>query len=322
MRVSKQRRFRPPSTTIVWPVTYRARSEARKQTTSPNSRGVAPAAQRDLRELLRRSGRRVELVEPRRRDPAGRDAVHGDALRAELAASVFSQPVSAGPERVREREVRRRLLRRERADGDDPPGRAPLEMRQRRGGRASRRAGTALVGCSSDSGGVAVAGPGGGPPQFQTRTSRPPKRSTAVATAARGRRRSSRRRDGDAADPVGLALELLRRRANMTTFAPSSASASALASPSPDEAPQTSAVRPLSPRSMTPATLRSWRRPGSSCRRARRTALDLDEARRTGLDELLEHLVHDLLLKDLAFAERGQVVAELNRASNSFASGT
>src|SRR5581483_5131214 len=33
-------RFRPPSTTRVCPVTYAARSEARKQTTSPNSRGV------------------------------------------------------------------------------------------------------------------------------------------------------------------------------------------------------------------------------------------------------------------------------------------
>ena len=47
-----------------------------------------------------------------------------------------------------------------------------------------------------------------------------------------------------------------RLRANIVTFAPSAASASALARPSPDEAPQTSAVRPFSPRSTRAAYLR------------------------------------------------------------------
>ena len=55
--------------------------------------------------------------------------------------------------------------------------------------------------------------------------------------------------DGETADPLGLALEHVTRRANMATFAPSAASASAVARPMPDEAPQTIAVRPASPSS-------------------------------------------------------------------------
>src|SRR5262249_26160982 len=47
-----------------------------------------------------------------------------------------------------------------------------------------------------------------------------------------------------------------RRRANSETFAPSAASASAIASPMPADAPQTIAVRPLRPRS-TPFDLAS-----------------------------------------------------------------
>ena len=50
--------------------------------------------------------------------------------------------------------------------------------------------------------------------------------------------------------PVGLVLEEVARRANMATLAPSAASASLMARPMPDEAPQTIAVRPVRPRSI------------------------------------------------------------------------
>ena len=46
-RSQKRPRVRPPSTAIVAPVTYAARSEARKQTTSPSSRG-APMRRRGI----------------------------------------------------------------------------------------------------------------------------------------------------------------------------------------------------------------------------------------------------------------------------------
>src|ERR671918_1385694 len=85
----------------------------------------------------------------------------------------------------------------------------------------------------------------GGPPELLTSTSMPPCASTAVstsrsassalvtspATASAPRRPASR-------------SSTSRRRANITTFAPSSASASATPSPIPADAPQTIAVRP------------------------------------------------------------------------------
>ena len=213
----------------------------------------APAAQRDLLELLGRRAAGIELVEARRGDAAGRDAVDRDALRADLAAQRLEPADERGTERVREREVRRRLEGRERADRDDPAAGALLQVRQRVRGRASRRGGGGGgTRRRATPGSASSAPPGGGPPPFQTRTSRPPKRSTAVATA-RSRSASSVTSPATATPPSRAACSSSSsaRRAKRTTFAPSSASASALASPSPDEAPQTSAVRPLSPRSTT-----------------------------------------------------------------------
>ena len=50
--------------------------------------------------------------------------------------------------------------------------------------------------------------------------------------------------DGQRAEPLRLALELVAPAGEHDTFAPSAASASAIASPIPEEAPQTIAVRP------------------------------------------------------------------------------
>src|SRR5436190_14879157 len=104
---------------------------------------------------------------------------------------------------------------------------------------------------STLSGVIAVAGPGGGPPLFQTRMSSPPNASTVrwtVAVRSRGLLTSPR----TASAPMRSASRssTSRRRANIVTFAPSPASASAVASPRPDDAPLTIAVRPLSPRSI------------------------------------------------------------------------
>ena len=102
-----------------------------------------------------------------------------------------------------------RLLRGERGDRDDAAARRSPRGAGGRGGTGGRRAGTApRCACSSVSGVTAVAGPGVGPPEFQTSTSMPPNALTVVSTA---RSRSLRDRDvaahGERADAVGLALE-------------------------------------------------------------------------------------------------------------------
>src|SRR5207249_1107372 len=78
-----------------------------------------------------------------------------------------------------------------------------------------------------------------------------PKAATVRSTSAR-RSRGSRTspRTGSAASRSASRSSASRCLANIETFAPSRWSASAIASPIPAEAPQTIAVRPLSPSSM------------------------------------------------------------------------
>ena len=91
------------------------------------------------------------------------------------------------------------------------------------------------------------------PPLLFTRMSIPPKASSVRSTR---RLRSA----GFVTSPRTASAPTLsasrssrsRLRANMATFAPSPARDSAIASPIPEEAPQTIAVRPFSPRSMPP----------------------------------------------------------------------
>src|SRR4051794_4242644 len=103
-----------------------------------------------------------------------------------------------------------------------------------------RRSSSASLSASSSS---PAAGPAGGPPPLFTRMSSPPK----VSTVRRTRRLRSRgfvRSPWTASAPIRSASRSSteRRRANMTTFAPALSSASAIARPIPDDAPQTIAV--------------------------------------------------------------------------------
>jgi len=79
----------------------------------------------------------------------------------------------------------------------------------------------------------------------------PPKASTVFATA-RSRSVEFVTSPRTASAPIRFASRSSssRRRANIVTFAPSSARASAEARPRPDEAPQTIAVLPLRPSSI------------------------------------------------------------------------
>src|SRR5579862_1052099 len=106
---------------------------------------------------------------------------------------------------------------------------------------------------SSDSGVTSSALPGGGPPPFQTSTSRPPK-AAIVCSTARSRSRGTVTSPRTASPPTRSASRSItsRRRPRSVTFAPSAASDSALARPSPDDAPVTMAVRPLRPRFKRP----------------------------------------------------------------------
>src|SRR5262249_35147296 len=96
-----------------------------------------------------------------------------------------------------------------------------------------------------------AAGPAGGPPPLLTRTSIPPNAPTVFSTS-RARSFGTVRSPRTASAPMRSASRSSRsrRRANIATFAPSAASASAIASPMPEEAPQTIAVLPRSPRSI------------------------------------------------------------------------
>ena len=98
---------------------------------------------------------------------------------------------------------------------------------------------------------ISEAGPAGGPPEFHTRMSIPPKAST-VRLTSRSRSAAFVTSPRTARAPMRSASRsrTSRRRANIATFAPSAASASAEASPRPDEAPQTIAVLPRRPSSI------------------------------------------------------------------------
>src|SRR6266540_1651501 len=117
----------------------------------------------------------------------------------------------------------------------------------------SRTAGTnsSSTACSRFSAVTAVAGPGGGPPPFQTRMSMPPKAwSVRSTTSWRWRGFVTSPRTARAPILSASRSRRSRRRANIVTLAPSPASDSAVASPRPEEAPETIAVRPLRPRSI------------------------------------------------------------------------
>src|SRR6478735_3407281 len=98
---------------------------------------------------------------------------------------------------------------------------------------------------------ISAALPGGGPPEFQTTMSIPPKASSVFETS-RSRSAAFVTSPRTASAPIRSASNssCSRLRASMATLAPSSASASAEPRPRPDEAPQTIAVLPRRPRSM------------------------------------------------------------------------
>ena len=107
------------------------------------------------------------------------------ALRAELVARASSASrCSAGPERVREREVVGRLLRGERRDRDDARRRRSARDAAARAGRGGRRArASARAPARARRASRPMPVPAGGPPEFQTRMSSPPKASIVCATA-------------------------------------------------------------------------------------------------------------------------------------------
>ena len=111
----------------------------------------------------------------------------------------------------------------------------------------------------------------------------PPK---AAACARRGAARSrgyvTSPRTASAPSRSASRSSTSRRRANMATFAPSAASASATASPMPEDAPQTIAVRPSRPRSTalvvsTPTTSRTAAADSSSQPRSSLAQVELDD---------------------------------------------
>ena len=220
----------PPSTRTVVPVTYAARSEARKQTTSPNSRGVPEAAERDLRELVgRRPARAVELGHARRVDAPGRDAVDGDAFGAELARERLRP---AGEHRggscSRARAAPTGSFTATDVMQTTRPASLCSQVREAEAHEADsgheQQLERAASSCSSVISDALLAG---GPPEFQTTMSMPPNASTVLPTS---RSRSARVRDvsadGERADPLGVALELLapprehRRRSRPRPQAP------------------------------------------------------------------------------------------------------
>src|SRR4029453_19119677 len=90
----------------------------------------------------------------------------------------------------------------------------------------------------------------GGPPPLFTRMSTPPK-AASVRSTSRSRSLGSVMSPRTESAPSWSASRSSSswRRANIATFAPSAANARAIASPIPEDAPQTIAVRPFRPRS-------------------------------------------------------------------------
>ena len=164
-------------------------------------------------------------------------------------ASVFAQPTTPG--RIAFESAR--LSIGARTELDSMLTMRPRPLRSRCGRQRfvrriaeSRRSATALSTASSVN---PAAGPGGGPPPLLTRMSTPPKAST-VRWTSRSRSPGTITSPRTARAPILSASRSSssRRRPNIATFAPSAASCSAIARPIPEEAPQTTAVRPSSPR--------------------------------------------------------------------------
>ena len=124
-------------------------------------------------------------------------------------ASVFSQPVTRRTDRVRERDVRDGLLHRDRRDREDASCRCSRLRcgRQRWTSRTSGCSRSATA-SSSASGVTSSALPGGGPPEFQTRMSRPPNAaSVCLDGALEIARHGHVAAHGERADAFRLALE-------------------------------------------------------------------------------------------------------------------
>src|SRR2546421_3098908 len=165
-------------------------------------------------------------------------------------ASVFSQPETAGRNAFESARCRTGSF----AAIDVIATMRPAGLRSRYGRQrwTSRTAGSSRSSSASvsDSGVTSSAVPGVGPPPFQTRMSIP-RKAVRVCSTARSRSRGGVTSPRPASPPIRSASRssTSRRRPTSVTLAPSAARASALARPSPDDAPKTSAVRPLSPRS-------------------------------------------------------------------------
>ena len=246
-----RKRVRPPSTGITAPVTYAARSEARNATRSPISRG-RPSRRAGIAAQVR-LGRavRVDLGQPLGVDAAGRDGVDRDALAARPRARA-SWPSRPRPGRTAFESARLSTGSRTVLEVMLTTRPCPLARRCGRQRFVSDTAETSrsCTACSSASASTSIAAVRGGPPPLLTRMSMPPN-AARVWSTRRWRSRGLVRSPRTASAPRRSASRSSssRRRANMATLAPSSASASAVPRPIPDDAPQTIAVRPFSPRS-------------------------------------------------------------------------
>ena len=265
-------RTRPPSTAMTVPVTYDARVGAEERDDVADLARRAEAAERDRLQVGLGRAVRIHLADALGVDPAGRDRVDGDPLRAELARERLRPADHARADGVREREVVGGLLHGARGDVDDAARAAPLEMRQAEPRQPDDRDEQELDGRLDLLGGEPDRG----------RPRRPAGVVDQDVDAAEARRRPSSTRRSQSSALVtspGTARPPSRsasrssgsgRRANRTTFAPSSASASATPRPIPADAPQTIAVRPVEVRDPSGAT--RARRPRRGRRRPTRRA--------------------------------------------------
>src|SRR4051794_1632300 len=175
-----------------------------------------------------------------------------------------------------------------------PPGLFSRCGRQRR----TRRTNGCSRSSNADSSASSVSSdalPAGGPPEFQTRMSTPPNASTVFSTA-RSRSVALVTSPRTASAPMRFASRSSssRRRATIVTFAPSSARASADASPRPDDAPHTIAVLPRRPRSIA-RTVAGVRHPGLRAQHADDVAHGVRRLREHRLLGVVEVDLEDLL---------------------------
>ena len=167
-------------------------------------------------------------------------------------ASVFDQPTTPG----RTAFESARLSIGSRTDEDSIATIAAVAARTR-WGRQWRRSRTCEVSSSVDGLLDALVRrarsrlPAGGPPELWTTMSMPPKApDRRLDEPLEVLRDGHVAADGERAEPVRLALEHVAAPREHRDVRALSASASAMPSPMPDEAPQTIAVRPVSPRSI------------------------------------------------------------------------